>query len=406
MPVGLAAPGRLAPVKGIRLSAGSAGIYPVSRPDLVLIAMEAGTNAAALFTRNAFCAAPVSIARSHLSTERPRYCVINAGNANAGTGTPGNDAALATCAKVAELGKCRVQEVLPFSTGVIGEDLPVGSICAALPGLFDGLRDDVWLDCARAIMTTDTMPKGISRSIEVKGTLVTITGIAKGSGMIHPNMATMLAFIATDADVAPNLLQGLLADAAHGSFNAITVDGDTSTNDALLLMATGKCGLHMIADPESSEARILRTALGEVCLELAWAVIRDGEGATKFITIKVEQGGTREECVAVANTVATSSLVKTAFYASDPNWGRILAAIGRSGLQDMEIGRISVDVNGVCIVENGARSRTYTESAGQAAMAAEDITVLVRLGRGDSQWTMYTCDLSEKYVRINADYRS
>ncbi len=402
----MAEPDRLAPVKGIRLNAGSAGIYPVSRPDLVLIALEAGTTAAALFTRNAFCAAPVSIARSHLSTEMPRYCVINAGNANAGTGSRGTDATLATCAKVAELGNCRRQEVLPFSTGVIGEYLPVDSICAALPDLFNGLRDDAWLDCARAIMTTDTLPKGISRRIDVNGTPVAITGIAKGSGMIHPDMATMLAFIATDADVEPNLLRGLLTEATLGSFNAISVDGDTSTNDALLLMATGKCGLPRIVDPDSSEARILGTAVSEVCLELACAVIRDGEGASKFITIKVEQGGTREECLAVAKTVATSPLVKTAFYASDPNWGRILAAIGRSGVTDLNIGNVSVDINGVRIVEKGARSRDYTEAAGQAAMAAEDITVLVSLGRGDAQWTMYTCDLSEKYVRINADYRS
>lgn len=393
-------------MNGIRLGACSAGIYRRSRPDLVLISLEPGATAAGAFTRNAFCAAPVTVARKHIERGSPRYCLINAGNANAGTGEQGLRDALTACGKVAELGDCRPEQVLPFSTGVIGEFLPVNAICTALPGLFGELREDAWLDCARAIMTTDTIPKGASRQIEIDGVDVTVTGIAKGAGMIHPDMATMLCFVGTDAGVAPAALNRILAHALEESFNSITVDGDTSTNDSLMLLATGRSRLSTISGEHSAGAKLLREAVTDVCRQLAHAVVRDGEGATKFITVTVEEGRSTDECRQVARSVATSPLVKTAFYASDPNWGRILAAVGRSGVPDLDIGRTVVKLGDVTIVAGGGRAPGYTESAGQKVMSQQEVTILIRLGRGRSSATVYTCDLSEEYVRINAEYRT
>lgn len=391
----------LLPVPGVRLAAASAGIYRRVRPDVALIAADPGTAAAAVFTRNAFRAAPVEVAEAHLSRAAPRFLVINAGNANAGTGAPGLEAARASCRAVAEAAGCREEEVLPFSTGVIGEPLPVDRLCAAVPALVGGLAEDRWLDVAQAIMTTDTRPKGASRRVGIGGVPVTVTGIAKGAGMIHPDMATLLVFMATDAAASPQLLGRLLSAAVDDSFNCISVDGDTSTNDSAVLLATGRSGASADADPAPFAA-----ALNEVCAELAEAVVRDGEGATKFIAVCVEGGATRDECLAVARAVACSPLVKTAFFASDPNWGRILAAIGRAGLAGLDIARVQVWLDDVAIVENGQRAAGYTEEQGRQVMARQDVTVRIRLGRGEASLRFLTCDFSYDYVRINAEYRT
>jgi glutamate N-acetyltransferase/amino-acid N-acetyltransferase len=406
MAVGLNAPAGLLPVRGVRLAAGSAGIYRKPRPDVSLIAVTAGSAGAALFTSNAFCAAPVIVARSHLGRAAPRYCLINAGNANAGTGSSGIAAAIETCRALATVGGCAAEQVLPFSTGVIGEHLPAHSICRVLPRLHADLREDGWLDCARAIMTTDTLPKGASRRIEIDGHVATVSGIAKGAGMIHPNLATMLAFIATDAAVESTALHGILRLAAAGSFNRISVDGDTSTNDALVLLATGQAGHAPIVDADEARGAVLRTAVEEVCTELAQAIVRDGEGATKFITVSVEQGLDEAECLAAARTIAGSPLVKTAFFASDPNWGRILAALGRSGLRDLDVSRIGLLLDEVRIVEGGQRAPSYIEQDGRKVMARKEITIRVQLGRGSASAAIWTCDLSHDYVKINAEYRS
>jgi len=404
--VGLKPPVRLLPVPGARLASVSAGIYRKTRPDLSLIALAPGSTGAALFTTNAFCAAPVRVARAHLAAAAPRYCLINAGNANAGTGAAGIEAAAATCSALAALGECDAAQVLPFSTGVIGEHLPVDAIRAALPGLHGALREDGWMDCARAIMTTDTQPKGASRRFEIDGRSATITGIAKGAGMIHPDLATLLVFIATDAVVDAGALRDLLTVAARHSFNRISVDGDTSTNDAVVLLATGQAGNALIRDPGERRAAGLASALGEVCGELAQAVVRDGEGATKFITIVVEGGAEEGECVAAARAIATSPLVKTAFFASDPNWGRLLAAVGRAGIRDLDVSGIDLWLDDVRVVERGERARTYTEQDGARVMSRGEITIRIRLGRGTASSTVWTCDLSHDYVKINAEYRS
>jgi glutamate N-acetyltransferase/amino-acid N-acetyltransferase len=406
MAVGLKEPSGILPVRGVRLASCSAGIYRKARPDLALIAVSPGTSGAALFTTNAFCAAPVQVARAHLSRAAPRLCLINAGNANAGTGPAGLAAATATCGALAAIAGCAADQVLPFSTGVIGEPLPVDAIRAALPGLHGSLREDGWLDCARAIMTTDTLPKAASRRMEADGRTVTVTGMAKGAGMIHPNLATMLAFVTTDAEVDAALLRDMLEYAAERSFNRISIDGDTSTNDALLLLATGKSGIPAIRAIDDPRLATLRSAVEQVCGELARAIVRDGEGATKFITVAVEEGADENECLAAARAVAGSPLVKTAFFASDPNWGRILAAVGRSGLRALDTAKISVMLDEVCIVAGGARAAGYSEDAGQRVMARSDITIRIRLGRGTASTTMWTCDLSHEYVRINAEYRS
>ena len=403
MAVALQPPARLAPVRGIRLAACAAGIRYRGRDDLVLI--DAGRDAAvaALFTRNAFCAAPVHIAREHLAAGRPRWLLINAGNANAGTGMAGVAASRRTCADLGRILDAPAQLVLPFSTGVIGELLPVEPIAAALPTLAEGLEADGWLAAARAIMTTDTVPKGASRTIALSGGNVTVTGIAKGSGMIHPDMATMLAFIGTDAGLDADLLRRLLTEAVEHSFNAITVDGDTSTNDAVVGIATGASGVTASPGPDLER---LAAALNAVCLELAEAIVRDGEGATKFVRVTVQTARDRHEARQVAEAVALSPLVKTALFASDPNWGRILAAVGRAGVEDLRIEDVGIAVNGVRIVSAGGRAPGYTEEAGQQAFGAAELEIVIDLARGGAGYRKYTCDLSYDYIRINADYRS
>ena len=404
MAVGLQAPTALLPVKGIRLAGTAAGIRYQGRPDLALIEMLHGTQVAAVFTRNAFCAAPVIVAKAHLSLASPRFLLINAGNANAGTGGEGLEAARQTCQLLSARAACPPQAVLPFSTGVIGEPLPVHRFAPALDRLLIDLDAQGWLAAARAIMTTDTQPKGASRQIEIDGKAVTLTGIAKGSGMIHPDMATMLAFIATDADLDRELLHACLREAVDGSFNSITVDGDTSTNDACVLMATGASGAQV--RPGTQALSAFQSALNALCLELAQAIVRDGEGATKFVTVLVEEARDAAEARRVAFTVAHSPLVKTALFASDPNWGRILAAVGRAGIEALDIGRVCIEINGVRVVRDGARAAGYTEQQGRAAMADAEIMIRIGLGRGQAGARIWTTDLSHDYVRINAEYRS
>ena len=405
MAVKLATPDRLIPVAGVRLAAAAAGVRKPDRDDVVLLELAPGSRVAAVFTQNAFCAAPVTVARQHLAVAAPRFVLINSGNANAGTGAAGLAAAQACCAAVARQAGCESAAVLPFSTGVIGEPLPVERITAVLPAALDGLRADGWLAAARAIMTTDTVAKGHSVTRDTPHGPLTVTGIAKGSGMIHPNMATLLAYVATDAAVAQPALQACLAHAVGGSFNRITVDGDTSTNDACVLIATGQ-GAVAVDDLSSSTGQALQAAVDEVCRVLAQAIVRDGEGATKFITVQITGGRDTAECARVAYAIARSPLVKTAFFASDPNWGRILAAVGYAGLDDLEIDRVNVYLDDVCIVRAGGRAGDYTEARGQAVMAQDEITVRVELGRGGAQTTVWTCDFSYDYVRINAEYRT
>ena len=406
MAVGLTGLPELHPVAGITLGATAAGIRYRNRDDLVAIGMVPGGTAAAVFTRNAFCAAPVLVAREHLALLEPRYLLINAGNANAGTGQPGLLDAQASCKALAEAAGCRTPEVLPFSTGVIGEPLPVARIEAALPALLGALREDGWESAARAIMTTDTVAKGASRRYEWGGRAYAVTGIAKGSGMIRPDMATMLAFVATDAPVARDVLSRALKQAVDGSFNRITVDGDTSTNDSCVLLASGAAGGESIVSAEDPALAPFQAALDAVCLELAQAIIRDGEGATKFITVAVDDGASVEEAAAVAYTIAHSPLVKTACFASDPNWGRILAAVGRAGLEALDIARVTIHLDDVCIVMNGGRHPDYREELGAAVMANPEFTIRVNLGRGAHATEVWTTDLSFDYVKINAEYRT
>ena len=405
MPVGLDAPVSLAAVAGVRIATAELGGRSKPRDDLTLFELAAGASCAATFTRNAFCAAPVTVAREHLARATPRYLLVNAGNANAGTGARGIGDAKQCCAIVAEATGVPVESVLPFSTGVIGEPLPVERFENAVPIVAGRLNEDGWLDAAAAIATTDIVPKGASRSIDLGGRTAVVTGIAKGSGMIRPDMATMLAFIATDAAVAPDALRSMARDAVEASFNRITVDGDTSTNDACVLVATGALGGPPI-DAGSPDFLALTEAVGGVALELAHAIVRDGEGATKFVTVEVEEGGNRSECLAVAYTVAHSPLVKTALYASDANWGRILAAVGRSGLADLDLSRTRIWLNGVCIVSGGGRDAAYTEAAGAEAVSGDEIVIRIALGRGKARDQVWTCDLSHQYVTINAEYRT
>jgi len=394
------------PVAGVRLAAVAAGIRYQNRNDLCLLELSADSQCAAVFTRNAFCAAPVTLARRHLATAPPRYLLINSGNANAGTGAGGLRDAEASCAALATLAGCRSDEVLPFSTGVIGEPLPVVRLEKALPSALASLDASAWPLAARAIMTTDTRPKLVSRPFEVAGRRAVVTGIAKGAGMIRPDMATMLAFLATDLAVERNLLQSCLAAAVEVSFNAITIDGDTSTNDACVLVATGALGNPPLDDPDSPDSWALRRNLEEVCQELATAIVRDGEGATKLVTLVVEEAIDRGEARRVADTIAHSPLVKTALFASDPNWGRILAAIGRAGIPDLDIDQVRIWLGDTPIVRDGGRDPAYTEEAGRAAMAGRDIGIRVALGRGLARVQILTCDLSYDYVKINAEYRT
>lgn len=392
-------------VPGIRLSVAAAGIRYRGRDDLVLIELAAGGSVAAVFTRNAFCAAPVTVAREHLAKDPARYLLINAGNANAGTGVPGLRAARETCRLLAGMAGCAMSQVLPFSTGVIGEDLPVDPFAQAIPGLLSTLRDDAWPQAAAAIMTTDTAPKLASRSVELTDGTVTVTGMAKGSGMICPDMATMLAFLGTDAAVPRPLLQALLQRAVARSFNRITVDGDTSTNDACVLMASGTSGVR-VESGESADGARLAGAIDAVCAELAEMIVRDGEGATKLVRLCVESAASDAEAAAVAYTVAHSPLVKTALFASDPNWGRILAAVGRAGVDGLDVERVRIWLGDVCIVSAGGRDPGYREQAGQAVMDLPEITIRIDLDRGDARTEVLTCDLSYDYVKINAEYRS
>ena len=371
-----------------------------------LIAIEAGSCCAAVFTKNAFSAAPVHIARKHLQETTPKYCLINAGNANAGTGSKGFDDANDICESLANIVGDSVKEILPFSTGVIGEPLPVSSICGKLSELVSSLEEDNWRQCAKAIMTTDTVEKGVSKQLIVDGKTVTITGIAKGSGMIRPDMATMLAFIACDANLTSEVCKHILDEAMECSFNRICVDGDTSTNDACLLIASGKSEATAITDINSKAAAQLKDTITQVCTELAQSIIRDGEGATKFLTIEVNEGHSSDECLTVAYNIANSPLVKTAFFASDPNWGRILAAIGRSNISNFLISGVSVHLDDVCIVSQGERADTYTEKLGKEVMSKEEIKLKINLGRGRAKETVWTCDLSHDYVKINAEYRT
>ena len=391
-------------IDGIQLFTARAGIKQADRADLTLMVLAGGNTVGAVFTTNRFCAAPVHIAKSHLFDEDGvRAIIINTGNANAGTGAQGRIDAIETCAATAEQTGCKPSQVLPFSTGVILEPLPVYKIVAALPKM----QPADWADAARAIMTTDTVPKSASRegSVGEKHT-VRATGIAKGSGMIHPNMATMLSFIATDAKVSQPILQLMTQEIADETFNTITVDGDTSTNDSFVIIATGKNSqseIDNIADPRYKQ---LKDLLGSLALELAQAIVRDGEGATKFITVRVENAKTRDEARQVAYAVAHSPLVKTAFFASDPNLGRLLAAIGYAGIADLDTDTVEMYLDDVLVAENGGRAASYTEEQGQAVMAKDEITVRIKLHRGQAATTVYTCDLSHDYVSINADYRS
>jgi len=406
MAVGLSEPANPAPVGGIRLAACSAGIYRKLRLDMVLFEMSRDSGCAAVFTQNAFCAAPVQIARRHLAIiPHPRYLLINAGNANAGTGERGLFDARRTCEYLAEKGGCRPEEVLPFSTGVIGEYLPVDRLCQGVDAMLGRLDEHNWRDCSRAIMTTDTVAKSVSKQVVLDGRQVTLTGIAKGSGMIKPDMATMLAFIATDAQLDHGLMQSMLQQSVNRSFNRITVDGDTSTNDACVLVATGKSGV-VIQAGNQERYSLFNAALHEICLDLAQAIIRDGEGASKYLSITVSGGRNSLDCLRTAYAIAESPLVKTACHASDPNWGRILAAVGRAGILDLEIGRVSIQVNDVCIVAKGMRTPEYTEDQGKRAMLQDEIFVTVDLGMGDAEETVWTCDLSAEYIRINAEYRT
>jgi glutamate N-acetyltransferase/amino-acid N-acetyltransferase len=394
------------PVAGVRIGVTEAAIRYKNRRDLTLFEIAAGATVSAVFTRNSYCAAPVQLCRQHLQQATPRYLVINTGNANAGTGTLGLQNAQASCAALAALTKVQPAQVLPFSTGVIGEHLPVDRLAAALPAALGKLDANAWADAASGIMTTDTRPKGASERFEFDGKSFTVTGISKGAGMIRPNMATMLAYVATDAAVAQPLLDELLKSAVNRSFNRITIDGDTSTNDSCVLVASGAAGNPVMQSAADALYGVLEAAVHRVFARLAQLIVRDGEGATKFITVQVEEGADTQECCDVAYSIAHSPLVKTAFFASDPNWGRIVAAVGNAGLQALDVSKVRVYLNDICIVDNGGRAPAYTEEQGAAVMKQEEITIRVCLGRGTARDTVYTCDFSYDYVKINADYRS
>jgi glutamate N-acetyltransferase/amino-acid N-acetyltransferase len=409
MPVNLAAPdpARLLAVPGVRIGTAMAGVRKANRRDLVVFLLEAGSAVAGVFTENRFCAAPVQLCRRHLAAGAAvRALVVNTGNANAGTGADGLARAERTCAALAAPLGVRPEQVLPFSTGVIMEVLPVERIEAGLPAALAAARPDAWAEAAQGIMTTDTLPKAASRRVEIGGRPVTLTGISKGAGMIRPNMATMLGFVATDAVIAPALLQPLVREAADRSFNRITIDGDTSTNDSFVLMATQRAGHAPIESLDAPAGRALREALGSLAEELAQAIVRDGEGATKFITVRVRGGRSEAECRLAAYAIAHSPLVKTAFFASDPNLGRILAAVGYAGIADLDQGLIDLFLDDVHVVRAGGRHPGYREEDGQRVMKQAEIGITVDLHRGAAQAQVWTCDLSHDYVSINADYRS
>ena len=391
-------------VSGIKLGSSNAGIKQTERDDVLVIEMVETATCAGVFTKNAFCAAPVFFAKEHLQ-KNPRWLLINSGNANAGTGEQGMKDARECCVTLAEMTGGEASQVLPFSTGVIGENLPVEKIAKALPQALNNLQENHWQQAALAIMTTDTFAKGVSVVIDIEGQPVTLTGISKGAGMIQPNMATMLGFVASDAKISQSLLQQCLSEALEQSFNRITVDGDTSTNDACILMASGKTAAPEIT-LESDSYKVFSKAVLNVCKRLAELIVRDGEGATKLMRIWVEQALDDKEAVLVGKTVAHSPLVKTAFFASDPNWGRILAAVGRSKIEQLDLQKIEIYLDDVCIVKQGGRAVDYTEEQGQQVMDKEEITIRIVLGRGQAAQEVLTCDLSYDYVRINAEYRT
>jgi len=406
MAVGLKALGDLHQISGVKIGIAQASIKYANRNDVTLFQLCDGANVASVFTQNRFCAAPVIVAKAHLAEATPRYLLVNTGNANAGTGEAGKRVSLDCCAAVAKLAACDVKQVLPFSTGVIGEALDADKIISALPNLFESLSEDSWAPAAAAIMTTDTLPKACSTQFKLDNQQVTMTGISKGSGMIRPDMATMLAYVATDVQIEAVLLQSLLNKANRVSFNAITVDGDTSTNDACILMATGAAKVKLEKNSPPALIEQFYQVLESTLKTLAQSIIRDGEGATKFITVQIEAGENISECEKVAYTIAHSPLVKTAFFASDPNWGRILAAVGRAGIDDLDIENLTIKLNDVVIVENGGRASSYTEAQGQAVMDQAEICIAVNLARGEATHTIWTSDLSYDYVKINAEYRS
>ena len=408
MPVKLNAPkaASLLPVSGVQLGFAMAHVRKPNRKDVLVITLAEGGRAAGVFTQNRFCAAPVILCKEFLAAKNGiRALLVNTGCANAGTGEDGLNLAKQSCEALGKLLNLKPNQILPFSTGVILEPLPVDKVIAGMPAAIANLKEDNWLNAAEAIMTTDIVAKGTSRQLNLGGKTVTITGISKGSGMIHPNMATMLGYIATDAAVSQSALENMIQYAVNKSFNCITVDGDTSTNDSLIMMATNLAGNAEITE-KSSEFNALRTALTEVAVELAQAIVRDGEGATKFMTVTVEGGKNEAECRKVAYAIAHSPLIKTAFFASDPNLGRILAAIGYAGIDDLDVNNMELYLGDVLVAEKGGRAASYREEQGAAIMAESDILVRVVLNRGKSDVTIWTCDFSYDYVKINADYRS
>lgn len=408
MPVKLTAPaaGTLLPVKGVKLGFAQAHIRKPNRKDVLVMTLPEGSSVSGVFTLNRFCAAPVTVCKEHLKFNKGiRALLVNTGCANAGTGQQGLDDARASCIGVAQALNISPEQVLPFSTGVILETLPMDRLLGGIPHAVANVQEDNWLNAAEAIMTTDIVAKGTSRQLTIGGKQITITGISKGSGMIHPNMATMLGYIATDAAIAQSALDSIIQHAVNKSFNCITVDGDTSTNDSLILMATGEAGNALITE-QSPEFAALQTALTDVAIELAQAIVRDGEGATKFMTIQVEAGKDEAECRKVAYAIAHSPLIKTAFFASDPNLGRILAAIGYAGIDDLDVNTMQLYLGNVLVAEKGGRAASYVEEQGAAVMKESDILVRVVLNRGAANATVWTCDFSYDYVKINADYRS
>lgn len=406
MPVNLSIFENFNTIDGIKIGFTNAGVKQTKRPDIVVFELDETASTAGIFTENAFCAAPVQISKKHLKEAHTRYLIINTGNANAGTGKGGYDDALEICKTVADAKGVAIEQVLPFSTGVIGERLPMGKILPAIPNALENTKGDVWFDASRGIMTTDTQPKGTSTQFEYEGQTISISGISKGAGMIKPNMATMLGFIATDAPVEKEILQEICSELGNKSFNRISIDGDTSTNDSCMLMASGTANVKKLTSKDQPFYQVLKDELEKVFLYLAHAIVRDGEGATKFVAINVQNCENSKEALRIAYTIAHSPLVKTALFASDANWGRILAAVGRSGVRDMDVEKINLYLDDVCIAENGARAAGYTEAAGSAVMAQSELTIRVDMGRGSASETVWTTDLSHEYVTINADYRS
>lgn len=405
MPVGNVELVKLNPVKGIKIGITEAHVRYAGRKDLTVFDIIAGANTAVVTTQNQFCAAPVQLLREFIGKNSPRYLIVNTGNANAATGEDGKQRAKTTCVALAEKTGVAAEQVLPYSTGVIGETLPANKIIAGLDSALANLTEDNWLGAAHSIMTTDTTPKGHSEQVTIDTITYTVTGISKGAGMIRPNMATMLGFVATDANIEKSLLQNILTDTVNQSFNRITVDGDTSTNDCCTLIATGQASDTVIDSDQHPHYQAIYDAIKSVMLKIAQLIVRDGEGATKFITVKVSGGKTSEDCAKIAYAVAHSPLVKTAFFASDPNWGRILAAVGYAGV-DLDQSQVNVSLDDVRICERGGLASDYTEEKGAEVMKRPEITISIELGQGDATDTVYTCDLSYEYVKINADYRS